>query len=71
MNTDGSGKTRSEVLEELPISAGMTVDPFPTIELRIAVATAIDNGEPLAVVAAAADVPSLAVLDALDAVRTL
>ena len=48
---------------------GVAVDPFPTTELQIAVAAAVSNGEPLAVVAAAADVPSLAVLDALDAVR--
>lgn len=46
-------------------------DSFPPIELQIAVASAVSNGEPLAVVAAIADLPSLAVLDALDALHPI
>jgi len=44
-------------------------DPFPPTELQAAVASAVNNGESLAVVAAMADLPSLAVLDALDALQ--
>ncbi|RJT83324.1 hypothetical protein D6T63_02455 [Arthrobacter cheniae] len=44
-------------------------DPFPVTELQVAVASAVSSGEPLAVVAAMADLPSLAVLDAVDALQ--
>jgi hypothetical protein len=61
---------RSDYLEQvaaLAQSTGFTVDPEPPAELQEAVASAVSHGEPLAVVAAVADMPSLAVLDALDA----
>jgi hypothetical protein len=48
-------------------STGLTVDVEPPAKLQQAVASAVSHGEPLAVVAAVADMPSLAVLDALDA----
>jgi hypothetical protein len=38
-------------------------------ELQVAAASAVSSGEPLAVVAAMADLPSLAVLDAVDALQ--
>ncbi len=44
------------------------VDPEPPVELQRAVASAVTSGESLALVAAVADMPSLAVLDAVDAV---
>jgi hypothetical protein len=49
--------------------SGLPANPFPLTELQIAAASAVTNGEPLAVVAAAADLPSLAVLDAVDALQ--
>ncbi|MHA7145163.1 hypothetical protein ACX80U_10640 [Arthrobacter sp. TmT3-37] len=45
------------------------VDPFPPAELQVAVASAVSSGESLAVVAAVADLPALAVLDAVDALQ--
>ncbi|MHA7190739.1 hypothetical protein ACX80N_10655 [Arthrobacter sp. MDT2-16] len=61
---------RSDHLEQVAAiahSTGFTVDAEPPAELQQAVASAVSHGEPLAVVAAVADMPSLAVLDALDA----
>ncbi|MHA7145346.1 hypothetical protein ACX80U_11570 [Arthrobacter sp. TmT3-37] len=51
------------------MDAGLVADPFPT-ELQMAVASAVSNGEPLAVVAAVAELPALAVLDAVDALHS-
>lgn len=48
-------------------STGFRLEPEPPAELQSAVASAVSSGEPLSVVAAAADMPSLAILDALDA----
>lgn len=45
------------------------VGSFPSPELQVAVASAVSNGEPLAVVAVVADLPTLAVLDAIDALH--
>lgn len=47
----------------------LSTDPFPLTELQIAAASAVSSGESLAVVAAMADLPALAVLDAVDALQ--
>jgi hypothetical protein len=48
-------------------STSSTLDPEPPADLQLAVASAVNHGETLAVVAATADLPSLAILDALEA----
>ncbi|MHA7208170.1 hypothetical protein [Arthrobacter sp. MDT1-65] len=48
-------------------STGDSVDADPPAELQRAVASAVSSGVPLALVAAVADLPLLAVLDAVDA----
>ncbi|WP_026531563.1 hypothetical protein [Arthrobacter sp. H41] len=54
-----------------PLQASMlpTFEDAPQ-ELEKAIADAVAHGEPIAVVSAAADLPPLAVLDALEAVAT-
>lgn len=44
----------------------LVADSFPLTELQIAIASAVSNGESLAAVATAADLPSLVVLDAVE-----
>jgi hypothetical protein len=62
MSTDHLGRV-AEAARHAPRNSS----PHLPAELQLAVATAADNGESLAAIAAAADVPSLAVLDAIDA----
>lgn len=56
--------------------AGDTAQTDPRVEsasveeLQVAIASAVNHGEPVAIVAAIADVPTLAVLDALEAQTT-
>ncbi len=45
------------------------VESMPPADLQAAIASAVHHGEPVAVVAATADVPALVVLDALDALE--
>lgn len=50
-------------------STGSAIAPEVPPELQLAVTSALSSGEPLGVVAAVADMPSLAVLDVLDAAQ--
>ena len=71
MSSDDLERVAAAVQSSTPVmDADVVVGSFPSTELQGAVASAVSNGEPLAVVAAVADLPSLAVLDAMDALQS-
>lgn len=71
MSSDDLERVAAAVQSGTPVmDADLVVESFPSTELQSAVASAVGNGEPLAVVAAVADLPSLAVLDAMDALQS-